>query len=59
MEIAENIREIGNCLGKIEEPRRTAYGNIRHKLIDIIVIGFTATLGNHNEFEEMSATSYR
>ena len=44
MEITEeNIREMGTCLGEIDEPGRTAYGNIRHKLIDFIVIGFTAT----------------
>jgi hypothetical protein len=54
MEItAENIREMGEYLGEIHEPRRTEYGNIRHKLIDIIVIGFTATLCNNDGFEEM------
>jgi predicted transposase YbfD/YdcC len=54
MEItAENIREMGEYLGEIHEPRRTGYGNIQHKLIDIIVIGFTATLCNNDEFEEM------
>jgi hypothetical protein len=54
MEITEGtIREMGEYLGGINEPRRTAYGNYRHKLIDIIVIGFTATLCGSEEFEEM------
>jgi hypothetical protein len=54
MEITEeNIREMGNYLGERGEPRRTAYGNIRHKVPDIMVIGFTATLCNHDEFEGM------
>ncbi|MDR0629724.1 MAG: transposase family protein, partial [Treponema sp.] len=56
MEITvENIREMGKYLGERGEPRRTAYGNIRHKVPDIMVIGFTATLCNHDEFEEMEA----
>jgi predicted transposase YbfD/YdcC len=49
----ENIKEMGEYLGEITEPRRTEYGNFRHKLIDIIVIGFTATLCGSDEFEEM------
>jgi hypothetical protein len=52
----ENIQETGEYLGGVKEPGRTEYGNIRHKLIDIIVIAFTATLCGSDEFEEMSAT---
>jgi hypothetical protein len=40
-------------LGKINDPRRTEYGNIRHKLIDIIVIAFTAALCGYEDYEEM------
>jgi predicted transposase YbfD/YdcC len=49
----ENIREMSEYLGEIKEPRRTEYGNFRHKLIDIIVIAFTSTLCGSDEFEEM------
>jgi hypothetical protein len=57
MEITdENIQGIGEYLGEIEEPRRTVYGNFRHKLMDIIVIAFTAALCGSDEFEEMPAT---
>jgi hypothetical protein len=44
---------MGNYLGEIKEPRRTAYGNFRHKLTDIIVIGFTSILCGIDEFEEI------
>jgi hypothetical protein len=54
MEITDgNIQEMGEYLDGIPEPRRTAYGNIRHKLMDILVIAFTATLCGSDEFEEM------
>jgi hypothetical protein len=54
MEISdENIQEMGEYLGGVEEPRRTAYGNFRHKLTGIIVIVFTATLCGSDEFEEI------
>jgi hypothetical protein len=57
MELSEkDVREMSAYLGEISEPRRVAYGNIRHKLIDIIVIGFTAILCGSDEFEDMSAT---
>jgi predicted transposase YbfD/YdcC len=49
----KSIQEMREYLGGIEEPRRTAYGNFRHKLTDIIVIAFTATLCGSDEFEEM------
>jgi hypothetical protein len=53
MEISdENIQEMAEYLGGVEEPRRTEYGNFRHKLTGIIVIAFTATLCGSDEFEE-------
>ncbi|MDR3342851.1 MAG: hypothetical protein LBT14_08730 [Treponema sp.] len=48
---------MGEYLGEIKEPRRTAYGNFRHTLIDIIVIGLTATRWGSDEFEEMEEFS--
>jgi hypothetical protein len=55
MEIREeDVSGMGTYLGEIREPRRTAYGNIRHKLIDIIVIGFTAVLCGSDNFEDMA-----
>jgi hypothetical protein len=39
--------------GQIKDPRWTAYGNIRHKLADIIVIAFTAVLCGYEDCEEM------
>jgi predicted transposase YbfD/YdcC len=44
--VAEYLEEIG-------DPRRREYGNIRHKLIDIIVIAFTAALCGYEDYEEM------
>jgi predicted transposase YbfD/YdcC len=38
---------------QIKDPRRTAYGNIRHKLADIIVIAFTAVLCMYEDYGEM------
>ncbi|MDR0399903.1 MAG: transposase family protein, partial [Treponema sp.] len=42
-------------LEQIKDPRRTAYGNIRHKLVDIIAIAFTAVLCGYEDYEEMEA----
>lgn len=33
------IEELKGGIKNIREPRRTGYGNIRHKLEDIIIIG--------------------
>jgi hypothetical protein len=38
---------------QIKDPRRTAYGNIRHKLADIIVTVFTAVLCGYEDYGEM------
>ena len=34
------IEEIKKGIKNIKEPRRTGYGNFRHKLEDIIIIGY-------------------
>jgi hypothetical protein len=38
---------------QINDPRRTKYGNIRHKLIDLIGIAFTAALCGYEDYEAM------
>ena len=37
----------------ISEPRRTRYGNIRHKLEDIIIIGLCTVICGGEEFTDM------
>lgn len=49
MKIEELKKEIKN----INEPRRTKYGNIRHKLEDIIIIGLCATICGGEDFSDM------
>jgi hypothetical protein len=44
---------IVDFLDEINDFRRVEYGNIRHKLIDIIVIAFTASLCGYEDYEEM------
>jgi hypothetical protein len=50
----EELERVKDHLGKIKYPRRTEYGNIRHKLIDIIVIAFTAALCGYEDYKEMA-----
>jgi hypothetical protein len=49
----QDLARVIDYLEAIPDPRRTEYGNIRHKLIDIIVIAFTATLCGYEDYEEM------
>jgi hypothetical protein len=49
----QDMARVVDYLDKINDPLRTAYGNIRHKLIDIIVIAFTAVLCGYEDYEEM------
>ena len=39
----------------IQEPRRTSYGNIRHKLEDIIIIGLCTVICGGEDFADMEA----
>ncbi len=44
------IEELKEGIKKISEPRRTGYGNIHHKLEDIIIIGLcTVICGSGND----------
>ncbi len=40
-------------LAKVEDPRRTDRGNIRHKLEDIIIIGLCTLICDGNDFADM------
>lgn len=51
MEIKKLKEEIKN----INEPRRTGYGNIRHKLEDIIIIGLCTVICGGEDFTDMEA----
>jgi hypothetical protein len=48
-----DLARVVDFLDEINDPRRTKYGNIRHKLVDIIVIAFTAALCGYEYNEEM------
>jgi hypothetical protein len=48
-----DLARVIDYLEKINGPQRTAYGNIRHKLIDLIVIAFTAALCGYEDYGEM------
>jgi hypothetical protein len=48
-----DLARVVDYLDQINDPRRTEYGNIRHKLTDIIVIAFTAALCGYEDYEEM------
>lgn len=47
------IKELGERLQKLEDPRRTDKGNIRHKLEDIIIIGLCTLVCNGEDFSDM------
>ena len=48
-----DLARVSDFLDEINDPRRTEYGNIRHKLVDIIVTAFTAALCGYEDYEEM------
>jgi hypothetical protein len=45
--------QVANYPEQINDPQRTAYGNIRHKLVDIIVTAFTAVLCDYEDYGVM------
>lgn len=47
------IIDLKDGLIRMEDPRRTDRGNIRHKLEDIITIGLCTLIGNGEDFEDM------
>jgi predicted transposase YbfD/YdcC len=53
MEITEaDIIRMEESLGEIHDPRR-AWGNIRHKLVDMLVIALSSVIIGEDEFEAM------
>lgn len=50
-----NIENLKKEIGSIKEPRRTKYGNIRHKLEDILIIGLCTFLCGGEDFVDMEA----
>lgn len=50
-----NIEELKEEIKNISEPRRTGYGNIRHKLEDIIIIGLCTVICGGEDFADMEA----
>lgn len=49
------IEELKKGIKNIKEPRRTGYGNIRHKLEDIIIIGLCTIICGGEDFADMEA----
>ena len=47
------VEEIVKRLSKLEDPRRTDRGNIRHKLEDIVIIALCTQICNGNDFLDM------
>lgn len=48
-----DIKRLESELGKIEDPRRTKCGHIRHKLEDIIIIGLCTLICGGSDFVDM------
>jgi hypothetical protein len=48
-----DLARVVDFLDELNDPRRMEYGNIRHKLVDIIVIAFTAAVCGYEYYEEM------
>ena len=47
------IKGLKDVIKNITEPRRTAYGNIRHKLEDIIIIGLCTVICGGEDYGDM------
>lgn len=48
-----NIETLKKEIKNVKEPRRTGYGNIRHKLEDIIIIGLCTVICGGEDFVDM------
>lgn len=49
----EKIKKLKEEIKNIEEPRRTKYGNIRHKLEDILIIGLCTVICGGEDYTDM------
>lgn len=50
-----NITNLKEALTSIPDPRRVTYGNIRHKLEDIIIIGLCTIICGGEDYNDMEA----
>lgn len=50
-----NIEKLKEEIKNIKEPRRTGYGNIRHNLEDIIIIGLCTLICGGKDFADIEA----
>ncbi len=50
-----NITNLTQTLITLPEPRRTTYGNIRHKLTDIVIIGLCTIICGGEDYNDMEA----
>ena len=50
-----NILILKDKIKNLSDPRRISYGNIRHKLEDIIIIGLFTTICGGEDFADMEA----
>lgn len=48
-----NIERLKEGIKRISEPRRTKYGNVKHKLEDIIIIGLCTVICGGEDFTDM------
>ncbi len=48
-----DIEKLKKEIGGLTEPRRTGYGNIRHKLEDIVIIGLCTIICNGEDYCDM------
>ncbi len=49
----EKIKKLKEGIKNIEEPRRTRYGNIRHKLEDLRIIGLCIVICGGEDYADM------
>ena len=49
------LTELKETITSITEPRRVSYGNIRHKLDDIIIIGLCTIICGGEDYNDMEA----
>ncbi len=49
------LEELKESIENITEPRRVSYGNIRHKLDDIIIIGLCTVICGGEDYNDMEA----
>ena len=49
------LKGLRESLTSVKDPRRISYGNIRHKLDDIVIIGLCTVISNGEDYNDMEA----